>query len=109
MSRSLNSAGKWQFDEDKLTFIILSRDLGENLPLSLPEALGELLPTDERLACLPMIGDVNIFLYGAPPSHPENKTPEIQEDAEPEDEFYAEVEIMIAGAFRPICLICSPR
>ncbi|KJA17662.1 hypothetical protein HYPSUDRAFT_46140 [Hypholoma sublateritium FD-334 SS-4] len=93
--------GKWQFDDDKLTFIILSRNLDENVPVSLPEALGELLPTDERLACLPMIGDVNIFVYGVPPSNSENKPQEIQEDAELEDEFYAEVEIMIAeSAFR---------
>ncbi len=35
-------------DEDKLTFIILSQSLDENAPVSLPESLGELLPTDER-------------------------------------------------------------
>ncbi len=97
-------------DEDKLTFIILSRSLDENAPVSLPESLGELLPTDERLASLPMIGDVNIFLYGTPPSHAKNESQDAKENTELEDEFYAEVEIMIAGVCRPICLICAhPR
>ena len=94
-------------NEDKLTFIILSRSLDENEPVSLPESLGELLPTDERLARLPMIGDVNLFLYGTPPSHAENESQDAEENTELEDEFYAEVEIMIAGVFRSICLICA--
>ncbi|CDO69832.1 hypothetical protein BN946_scf184803.g30 [Trametes cinnabarina] len=66
------SAGKWQVDEDKLTFILLS---GASLDAAEDDTL-----TPERLSGLPMIGDVNLFLKGAPD----------------EDDFEVEVEIMIA-------------
>ena len=56
---------KWQLDEDKLTFIILASALDEQFPMGLG-----LSPTDKRLADLQMIGDVNIFMNGAIPSHP---------------------------------------
>ncbi|KAF8174400.1 N-acetyltransferase 9-like protein [Pholiota molesta] len=88
--------GKWQEDEDKLTFIILSRyPIGVDSPLELPEDLGKLAPTDERLAHLPMVGDVNIFLYGVPP-HRRSVSPSTTTPKDDEDDFYAEVEIMIA-------------
>lgn len=75
----MSFAEKWQLDEDKLTFIILSAtnpaNAGESSPaaaavleeLFLPTTLLGLLPTDERLANLQMIGDVNIFLNGVIP------------------------------------------
>ncbi|KAJ7193834.1 GNAT domain-containing protein, partial [Mycena pura] len=73
---------KWRQDEDKLTFIICARTQSDTLDLGC-------IPQDSRVSSLPMIGDVNIFLHGTPP-HLRSAT-----DAE-EDEFYAEVEIMIA-------------
>ncbi|KAJ7171929.1 GNAT domain-containing protein, partial [Mycena filopes] len=67
---------KWQLDDDKLTFIVLAR--GESILQS-----GTVVkPQDPRITALPMIGDVNIFLHGAP--------------GDDQDEVYAEAEIMIA-------------
>lgn len=44
-----------------------------------------------------MIGDVNIFLHGSPPHlHTDNP--------DEEDDFYAEVEIMIAGMYAGILI-----
>ncbi|KAJ3505232.1 hypothetical protein NLJ89_g7525 [Agrocybe chaxingu] len=80
---------KWQVDEDKLTFIILSREPGV-----LADDAGKVLPTDERLAKLPMVGDVNIFLYGTIPSQEQSSSVALTD--EEEEGFYAEVEIMIA-------------
>jgi len=82
---------KWQVDEDKLTFIILSRESS-----LLPTGAGQLTPEDDKLGNLPMVGDVNIFLYG---NHQGNSPPLAQSESSEEDETYAEVEIMIAGMF----------
>ena len=82
---------KWQVDEDKLTFIILSRESS-----LLPTGAGQLTPEDGKLGNLPMVGDVNIFLYG---NHQGNSPPLAQSESSEEDETYAEVEIMIAGMF----------
>ncbi|TFY68859.1 hypothetical protein EVG20_g3379 [Dentipellis fragilis] len=62
---------KWQTDQDKLTFIILARP-ETDAPAS--------TPTPAQIAALPMVGDVNLFLKGAPA----------------DDDFEAEVEVMIA-------------
>ncbi|KAJ7685734.1 GNAT domain-containing protein [Mycena polygramma] len=74
---------KWQMDEDKLTFIVCARVESDALES------GTLSPGDPRVSALPMIGDVNIFLHGSP-SHLRTDT------TDEEDEFHAEVEIMIA-------------
>ncbi|KAK0473524.1 GNAT domain-containing protein [Armillaria luteobubalina] len=68
---------KWREDDDKLTFIILAR---HERDLLLDDKTNVML-SDPRIRSLPMAGDVNMFLNGAP---------------EDEDEFTAEVEIMIA-------------
>ncbi|KAI0329167.1 hypothetical protein GY45DRAFT_1253463 [Cubamyces sp. BRFM 1775] len=75
---------KWQVDDDKLTFILLSGT-------SLDAQEGEDTLAPERLRALPMIGDVNLFLKGTPGEHAN----EI-EDGDEEDTFEVEVEIMIA-------------
>ena len=68
--------GKWQLDEDKLTFIILAPKLTSICPAAAPlddifPTKLSLPPTDKRLADhLQMIGDVNIFLNGAIPPPP---------------------------------------
>ncbi|KAF8898035.1 hypothetical protein CPB84DRAFT_1781201 [Gymnopilus junonius] len=70
---------KWQLDEDKLTFIILSRHLDSG-PVQLPERPAKISPTDEH---------VNIFLHGTIPSLSKSVP-------SPAIAFHAEVEIMIA-------------
>ncbi|KAI0917730.1 hypothetical protein AcV7_007064 [Taiwanofungus camphoratus] len=72
----IRSAGKWQVDGDKLTFIVLA---GDGTP-------SEAEVTLETLRALPMIGDVNLFLKGAPGA----------------EDFEAEVEVMIAGIAHPV-------
>lgn len=72
---------------------------GAKSPLELLEEFGVLVPTDERLASLPMIGDVNIFLYGSPPSTETSSNMSTVDRGE--EDFYAEVEIMIAGSSTP--------
>ncbi|KAF8154896.1 GNAT domain-containing protein [Crassisporium funariophilum] len=93
---------KWQEDEDKLTFIILARGLGGD---NIQELVSNLTPTDVRIADLPMVGDVNLFLSGTLPhrrlaseaqtSGTQNLV-EMEEQDTDQDEFHAEVEIMIA-------------
>jgi hypothetical protein len=86
-----------------LTFIVLgcaAGDLEDFAPGT------RIFPGDERLKHLPMIGDVNIFLNGTPPSlrPPQERTGTLTEgdgDQEVEDEFQAEVDIMIAGKHIP--------
>ncbi len=51
------------------------------------------MPDDDRLGNLPMVGDVNIFLYGG---NTGDSPPLAQTESE-ENENYAEVEVMIAG------------
>ncbi|KAJ7706885.1 acyl-CoA N-acyltransferase [Mycena rosella] len=75
---------KWQQDEDKLTFIVCAREDSDGL------GSGPIAPNDPRVSSLRMIGDVNIFLHGLPPNR------RTDNGGEDEDEFYAEVEIMIA-------------
>ena len=76
--------------------------------MPLPESLGELLPTDERLASLPIIGDVNIFRYGTPTSLAKDESQDASENTILEDEFYAEVEIVIANVSLHLPHLCSP-
>ncbi|THH00353.1 hypothetical protein EW026_g2184 [Hermanssonia centrifuga] len=64
---------KWQIDEDKLTFIICAYQKPAH------ETTAGRLHVQEQ-SQLTMIGDVNLFLKGAPD----------------EDEFEVEIEIMIA-------------
>ncbi|EFI27016.1 N-acetyltransferase 9-like protein [Coprinopsis cinerea okayama7 len=85
---------KWQLDEDKLTFIVLSRE----------DALFDedeiVKPTDPRLTVCPMVGDVNLFLYGSLESLRRPLASKDEGDTEEEqsedDDGHAEVEIMIA-------------
>ncbi|KAF7337859.1 N-acetyltransferase 9 [Mycena venus] len=79
---------KWQLDEDKLTFIVCSREESDTLQPGL------LNSRDSRLAALPAIGDVNIFLHGSPPHMRADDDPDL--DPDEDDDFYAEAEIMIA-------------
>ncbi|KAJ8487180.1 hypothetical protein ONZ51_g4322 [Trametes cubensis] len=84
---------KWQVDEDKLTFILLSGT-------SLDAQEGEDTLAPERLRALPMIGDVNLFLKGTPAEYANRKNEEHQggdgDEDEDDDTFEVEVEIMIA-------------
>ncbi|KZP31910.1 hypothetical protein FIBSPDRAFT_812908 [Athelia psychrophila] len=81
---------KWRIDDDKLTFIILAR----------PEHRSEDLPgrDDSNLDNLPMVGDVNMFLKGIPPHlrKAPSKNASFDTDEQEEDDFEAELEIMIA-------------
>ncbi|KXN88389.1 N-acetyltransferase 9 [Leucoagaricus sp. SymC.cos] len=58
----------WQQDEDKLTFIVLARESQDQLPNAFDTPhMVHLSPEDSRIATLPMVGDVNLFLKGARP------------------------------------------
>ncbi|KAG6914694.1 hypothetical protein DXG01_015879 [Tephrocybe rancida] len=88
---------KWRRDEDKLTFIVLSRKTpsGEQL---LPDVPSILLPTDPVITSLPMVGDVNMFLKGAIPTSGTQRAnaPVNTQEEDEDDEFEAEMEIMLA-------------
>lgn len=86
---------KWQVDEDKLTFIILSRE-GVDLPDD-----SSISPSDPQLKKCPMVGDVNIFLSGSlqnlrSPLKRAYDSEHEEDREEEEEEGHAEVEIMVA-------------
>ncbi|KAG5636728.1 hypothetical protein H0H81_007057 [Sphagnurus paluster] len=84
---------KWRLDEDKLTFIVLARETTSGDRLPLPNDVEALLPRDPLISALPMVGDVNMFLKGKVP----DRSPiNIEPESDQEDEFEAEVEVMIA-------------
>ncbi|KAG6877377.1 hypothetical protein C0993_007964 [Termitomyces sp. T159_Od127] len=89
---------KWRLDDDKLTFIILSRTTpsGEQLLPDVPQVLS---PTNSAIQALPMVGDVNMFLNGVIPTGSEAPSKDHAEDGEDTEQFEAEMEIMIAGDF----------
>ncbi|TFK50277.1 hypothetical protein OE88DRAFT_1631421 [Heliocybe sulcata] len=68
---------KWREDDDKLTFIILSRPADISLPPLTPSSFA----TEPGFSAFPMIGDVNMFFK--PPS-------------DDDEELEVEMEIMIA-------------
>ena len=77
-----------------MTFIVLARTDGsgrladEEQDTGSPDVAAKASPENEDIHSLPMVGDVNLFLKGTPPSGA---------DSEDEDEFETEVEVMIAG------------
>ncbi|KAJ8689575.1 hypothetical protein PTI98_012466 [Pleurotus ostreatus] len=80
---------KWQIDEDKLTFIILAPNHPPATAKDDDDARLNLIGlSDPRLESMLMIGDVNLFLKGGRRDN--------REDGDVEDDFEAEVEIMIA-------------
>ncbi|KAG6874743.1 hypothetical protein C0992_006744, partial [Termitomyces sp. T32_za158] len=89
---------KWRLDDDKLTFIILSRTApsGEQLLPDVPQVLS---PTNLSIQSLPMVGDVNMFFKGIIPIGSEAPSKVHTQDDEDAEEFEAEMEIMIAGQF----------
>ena len=90
--------GRWREDDDKLTFIVLARTDGngrladEEQDKGSPDVAAKASPEIEDIHSLPMVGDVNLFLKGAPPIVRPSGL-----DSDDEDEFETEVEVMIAG------------
>lgn len=78
----------------ELTFIILARKD--------PGYTASDTPNNEDIDQLTMIGDVNLFLKGTPPHlrQPGSRMAHLNKDEEEED-FEAELEIMIAGSWDP--------
>jgi len=78
-----------------LTFIILAAALDDSEPFPT-----HISPTDKLLADLQMVGDVNIFLNGAIPTRSSLQGGQNKSSSEEnmDDDFQAEVEIMIAEA-----------
>jgi hypothetical protein len=75
-----------------LTFIILARS-----PSADAESCAKPHVSDEvDISTLPMVGDVNLFLKGTPPHLRTGIIPRNPAEEE-EEEFEAELEIMIAG------------
>ncbi|KAG6853185.1 hypothetical protein C0991_006295 [Blastosporella zonata] len=93
---------KWRFDEDKLTFIVLSRESpsGEQLlNISETQPTRTWSPTDSAIRALPMVGDVNMFLKGTRPDVTQHvqRLDKQDDEEEEEEEFEAELGVMIAG------------
>lgn len=86
-------------DDDKLTFIVLGHD-----SKALQTGSSTISMMNPAIEGLPMIGDVNIFLKGTiPTGSPHDK----KLDEDQDEDFEAEVEVMIAGALSKLYLLSS--
>jgi len=89
-------SGKWQEDPDKLTFIILAAGAESRTP-------GVVKFNPEAFKDLKMVGDVNLFLHG----ELRNLQQELRPDDDEDDNVYAELEIMIAGAYSSLVYLIT--